>query len=207
MFRAQGSLLRQADEDCNRKGAPSPLAAMIRRSTSLASVSPWRGAGAVWRQARSARVGTRHSHAVPSLGRRLHRRVGRGAAWWHPAHRGRWRHCAARLKSGNLCFVQRIGRIIPLHIWEAARMMGRHLAVSAGVRMMVLWWRCRGRIRGRRRGRDMAPPCRCLLPSCGHPAVFATCRWGGRRRRCACGVRGQPRPARARTRHAHRVAS
>ena len=115
-----------------------PLAKMRKRLTQGAGVSPWWGAGAVGRQARSARVGTRHSHAVPSLGRR----VGHCAASRHPAHRGRRRHRAARLKSGKLCCVQGIGRIISLHIWEPARMMRRYLAVCAGVRVMVLWWCC-----------------------------------------------------------------
>jgi hypothetical protein len=54
-----------ADLDRNRKGAPSPLAAMVRRSTKLATRSPRRDAGVIGRQARSARVGTRHSHAIP----------------------------------------------------------------------------------------------------------------------------------------------
>jgi hypothetical protein len=48
--------------------------------------------------------------------------------------------------------------------------------------------------RGRRRGcRDIAPPCRCLLPSCGHSAVCAISRGGGRRRSCARAVRRQTR--------------
>ena len=53
-----------ADLDRNRKGAPSPPRSNVRRSTKLATRSPWQGA-AVGRQAGSARVGTRHSHAVP----------------------------------------------------------------------------------------------------------------------------------------------
>ena len=51
--------------DRNRKGAtPSPLAVMLRCSTQFASGSTLRGAAAIGRQARSARVGTSQSHAV-----------------------------------------------------------------------------------------------------------------------------------------------
>ena len=48
------------DLDRNRKGAPSPLATMLRRSTKLATRSPWRGAHRWWgRHLRGHRGSTR----------------------------------------------------------------------------------------------------------------------------------------------------
>ncbi len=171
-----------ADLDRNRRGAPSPLAAMVRRSTKLATRSPWRGTGAVGRQAGSARVGTRHSHAIPPLGRRLHRRVGHRGPWRHRAHWGRRWHRATGLKAGEFLLVQSIGSRS-----HQRRPLVVHGRVGNVMRVMVH--------RGRRRGcRDMAPPCRCLLPSCGHSAVCAISRGGGRRRSCAHAVRRQTRP-------------
>jgi hypothetical protein len=132
-----GALPRPANDahtdiDRNRKGAPSPLAAMVRRLTKLASVSPWRGAGAVGRQAGSAGVRTRHSHAVPPG-------AGRRGRWRHRAHRGRWRHRTTCLKAGEFLLVKLIGR---------RSRQRRHLVVRGRVGnvmrvMMVLCWRCR----------------------------------------------------------------
>jgi hypothetical protein len=165
-----------ADQHFNRKVAPSPLTTMLRSSAKLATRSPWRiSAAGVRGQAGSARVGTRHSHAIPPLGRRLHRPVGHCGPWRHPAHRGRWRHRAACLKSGQFCLVQLIGRIISLHIREAAGVV-RRLALSHMARMAVARRRRRRCVGGRRRRgrrirhnrRDAFP--RCPPPSRGHLA-------------------------------------
>jgi hypothetical protein len=53
-----------ADQDRNRKGASSLPRSNGQAFDELATRSPWRGA-AVGRQAGSAHVGTRHTHAVP----------------------------------------------------------------------------------------------------------------------------------------------
>jgi len=119
------------DLDRNRKGAPSPLATMLRRLTKLASGSTLRGAGAVGRQTWSAHVGTRHTHAVPPL-----------HGWWGRGHL-RCHRGSTRLHAGQLCLVQLCGGIRPrLGAMGMEHLVSAHHMVRA--RVMVLWGHCRG---------------------------------------------------------------
>jgi hypothetical protein len=93
---------------------------------------------AIGRQAPSARIGTRHSHAVSP------RRAGHRSRWRHRPHRGWRRHRAPCLKADKFLLVQLIGR---------TSSQGRHFAVMGGrvsdmVRVMV--HRRHRRVRSRR---------------------------------------------------------
>lgn len=73
-FQASDAALRRPVGDASTggsglqsQGGPQPPRhnEMLRRSTKLATRSPWRGATAIGCQTGSAHVGTRHAHAVP----------------------------------------------------------------------------------------------------------------------------------------------